>query len=84
MLGESRAEALSVPERVRTLALELGEENVIVILDQNLNYPDGDVLGTDLASTLRQARLGKPVFSPPRMHIRDSDNITNIKRSMAL
>jgi CheY-like chemotaxis protein len=58
VLGESRQEALSVPERVRTLALELGEENVIVILDQNLNYPDGDVLGTDLASTLRRNAYG--------------------------
>ena len=55
VLGESRQEALSVPERVRTLALELGEENVIVILDQNLNYPDGDVLGTDLCRELRAA-----------------------------
>ena len=53
VLGESRQEALSVPERVRTLAHDLGEENVIVILDQNLNYPDGDVLGTDLADSRR-------------------------------
>ena len=58
VLGESRQEALSVPERVNQLAHELGEENVVVILDQNLNYPDGDVLGTDLASTLRRNAYG--------------------------
>ena len=61
VLGESRLEALSVPERVRRLADELGEENIIVILDQNLNYPDGDVLGTDLASTLRRNNYGGPI-----------------------
>ena len=64
VLGESRQEALSVPERVCTLADELGEENIIVILDQNLNYPDGDVLGTDLASTLRRNQYGGPIVKP--------------------
>ena len=58
MLGGSRQEALSVPERVRTLAREVGEENVVVILDQNLTYPDGDVLGTDLAAALRRDAYG--------------------------
>ena len=61
VLGESRREALSVPDIVNTLAQELGEENIIVILDQNLNYPDGDVLGTDLASTLRRNNYGGPI-----------------------
>ena len=58
VLGGSRQEALSVPERVRTLAREVGEENVVVILDQNLSYPDGDVLGTDLAAALRRDAYG--------------------------
>ena len=58
VLGGSRQEALSVPDRVRTLAREVGEENVVVILDQNLTYPDGDVLGTDLAAALRRDAYG--------------------------
>ena len=58
VLGGSRQEALSVPERVRTLAREVGEENVVVILDQNLSYPDGGVLGTDLAAALRRDAYG--------------------------
>ena len=66
VLGGSRQEALSVPDRVRTLAREVGEENVVVILDQNLTYPDGDVLGTDLAAALRRARLRRHDRHPVR------------------
>ena len=42
-----------MPERVCALGAELGVENVVCILDQNLNYIDGDVYGTDLVRRLR-------------------------------
>ena len=35
------------------LGAELGVENVVCILDQNMNYLDGDVYGTDLCRRLR-------------------------------
>ena len=35
------------------MGAELGVENVVTILDQNLNYIDGDVYGTDLVRRLR-------------------------------
>ena len=35
------------------LGADLGVENVVCILDQNLNYIDGDVYGTDLVRRLR-------------------------------
>ena len=35
------------------LGAELGVESVVAILDQNLNYIDGDVYGTDLVRRLR-------------------------------
>ena len=43
VLGASREETATVPERVCALGAELGVENVVCILDQNLNYIDGDV-----------------------------------------
>ena len=46
-----------MPDRVQTLAREVGEENVVVILDQNLTYPDG-MVGTDLAAALRRDAYG--------------------------
>ena len=53
VLGASREETATVPERVCALGAELGVENVVCILDQNLNYIDGDVYGTDLVRRLR-------------------------------
>ena len=53
VLGASREETATVPERVCALGAELGVENVVAILDQNLNYIDGDVYGTDLVRRLR-------------------------------
>ena len=54
VLGETRTETALVPERVSALGTELGAERVITILDQNMNYVDGDVFGTDICRILRQ------------------------------
>ena len=35
------------------MGADLGVENVVCILDQNMNYLDGDVYGTDLCRRLR-------------------------------
>ena len=40
-------------ERVCALGAELGVEHVVCILDQNMNYLEGDVFGTDLCRRLR-------------------------------
>ena len=40
-------------QNVRAVDDALGVENVVAILDQNLNYIDGDVYGTDLVRRLR-------------------------------
>ena len=53
VLGANREETATVPERVCALGAELGVENVVCILDQNMNYLDGDVFGTDLCRRLR-------------------------------
>ena len=39
VLGASREETATVPERVCALGAELGVENVVCILDQNLKVP---------------------------------------------
>ena len=53
VLGASREETATVPERVCALGAELGVEHVVCILDQNMNYLEGDVFGTDLCRRLR-------------------------------
>ena len=53
VLGASREETATVPERVCALGADLGVENVVCILDQNMNYLEGDVFGTDLCRRLR-------------------------------
>lgn len=55
ILGASYEEALDVPQRLHALSEELGSQQRIVgIFDQNMNYDEGDVLGTDLCSRLRR------------------------------
>ena len=53
VLGANREETATVPERVCALGADLGVENVVCILDQNMNYLEGDVFGTDLCRRLR-------------------------------
>ena len=53
VLGASQEETATVPERVCALGADLGVENVVAILDQNMNYVEGDVFGTDLIRQLR-------------------------------
>ena len=43
----------ALPARVAALGREIGEASLVCIFDQNMNYPDGDVLGTDLCRELR-------------------------------
>ena len=45
----------ALPARVAALGREIGEASLVCIFDQNMNYPDGDVLGTDLCRELRAA-----------------------------
>ncbi len=42
-----------MPQQLERLGRELGQHRVVVILDQNLPYPQGKVLGTDLCRRLR-------------------------------
>ena len=55
VVGESRDEVAALPARVAALGREIGEASLVCIFDQNMNYPDGDVLGTDLCRELRAA-----------------------------
>ena len=52
MIQQTRRKIL-ISTQVCALGAELGMENVVAILDQNLNYLDGDVFGTDLCRRLR-------------------------------
>ena len=53
--SESRSDIFNLrhPEGGAPLGADLGVESVVTILDQNLNYIDGDVYGTDLVRRLR-------------------------------
>lgn len=54
IIGEEYEEARSCAHRVMDLASAHGEQNVIVVLDQNIDqYSEGAVYGTDLCMQIR-------------------------------
>jgi len=55
VLGASYEEAASVVEMVLTEAAARGDGNVVCVLDQNMEYAAGTILGTDLTVALREA-----------------------------
>jgi len=55
VLGASYEEAASVVEKVLTEAAARGDGNVVCVLDQNMEYAAGTILGTDLTVALREA-----------------------------
>ena len=55
VLGESYEEASRLVEMVTAEAAVRGDENVICIFDQNMEYRAGIVLGTEVTVSLREA-----------------------------
>ena len=55
ILGETYEEVLGLTEMILDHAAERGDANVVVILDQNLDYIAGKAKGTEIITELRQA-----------------------------
>ena len=55
VLGQLHAEVQSVPELVRDASSAKGEMNVVCMFDQNVQWPEGTVLGSELVQTLRSS-----------------------------
>ena len=53
VLGELHAEVQSVPELVMRASAANGPLNVVCMFDQNMEWPEGTILGSDLVTTLR-------------------------------
>ena len=53
ILGEAYEEVSALPARLDELRREVGMHRIICLLDQNMSYRQGDVLGTALCRTLR-------------------------------
>ena len=51
ILGENFAEVLEVPEVVNTFVTQ--QRNVVCMFDQNMHWPEGSILGTQLCKQLR-------------------------------
>ena len=51
VLGETHQEVSSVPELV--LQLQASHRDIVCMFDQNMEYPEGFVAGTELTSQLR-------------------------------
>ena len=52
-VGATRDEVLSLPLQLEALGRELGQMRVVCIFDENLNYAEGDLRGTELCRQLR-------------------------------
>ena len=55
VLGESYEEAAGLVETVMAEAAKRGDGSVVCILDQNVEYPAGSILGTEVTASLREA-----------------------------
>ena len=55
VLGESYEEAAGLVEIVLAEAAARGDEKVVCILDQNMEYAAGTILGTEITMSLREA-----------------------------
>jgi len=53
IIGEEFSEASTCPQRVMALASTHGEDCVIVVLDQNIEYSEGALYGTELCMQIR-------------------------------
>ena len=53
VLGELHAEVQSVPELVLRASAANGALNVVCMFDQNMEWPEGIILGSDLVTALR-------------------------------
>jgi len=53
VLGELYAEVQSVPELVCRASAAKGALNVVCMFDQNMEWPEGTILGSELVETLR-------------------------------
>jgi len=53
VLGEFHAEVQSVPELIRHASAANGTLNVVCMFDQNMEWPEGKILGSELLTTLR-------------------------------
>ena len=54
ILGENFAGVLEVPEVVNMSVTQFGPSNVICMFDQNMHWPEGSILGTQLCKQLRE------------------------------
>jgi CheY-like chemotaxis protein len=54
ILGETHEEVASLVETVLTAAKELGDANVVCIFDQNMEYDQGVIRGTEVVADLRR------------------------------
>jgi len=53
ILGEHHHEAANISETVWAAVSKVGMDSVVCLFDENMNYAEGDVLGSDLARKLR-------------------------------
>ena len=58
VLGETHQEVSSVPDLVLQASCELDHHIIVCIFDQNMDYPEGLVTGTELTSKLRAQGFG--------------------------
>jgi CheY-like chemotaxis protein len=62
ILGGTHQEAFGVVELILSLAEAHGDENVVCILDQNMDYTEGNIKGTEIVAELRQSGFKGVVF----------------------
>jgi len=58
ILGETYEEVVGLVERVLEMAARLGEDRILCILDQNIDFDAGSITGTDLVGDLRARGFG--------------------------
>ena len=54
IVGEKYHEVVELPDVVCTDASRVGAHNVMVLIDQNMEYPEGSIYGTELIAQMRQ------------------------------
>ena len=59
IVGETHAEVEALPRTLDELAREVGQQRIVCLFDQHMDYAEGDVRGTELCR--RRARLSQSV-----------------------
>ena len=54
ILGETHAEVAELPKLACEIASKVGHQHVILLLDQNMHWPEGTILGSEMCRLLRE------------------------------